>query len=105
MNELVGDQSASISRWLMWPVLYLTDITADPKHWRGRLAGGRLAHRPERRVRGWKAAVRTVDKTMTPARPITPDKDPARTTNLAGGDLPAGLTTRATAPRRAGASR
>jgi hypothetical protein len=96
-NELVGDQSGlDQSLRPMWPVLYLTDVTSDPSNTAGDWQKGGVPHTPTAVFGTWKAAVRTVDKTMSPAKvTITPDADPAKNDwNLGTGadPVPTGLT-------------
>jgi hypothetical protein len=95
-NELIGDQSGlDQSLRPMWPVLYVTDITKNPMDRSGDWQMGGRPVGPNAVFGTWKAAVRTVDKTVTPNTvTITPDKDPTKNNwNLAGGDpVPAGLT-------------
>ena len=96
-NELIGDQSGlDQSLRPMWPVLYITDITKDPMSRAGDWQMGGVPVGPSAVFGTWKAAVRTVDKTVTPNTvTITPDKDPTKNAwNLgAGADpVPAGLT-------------
>jgi hypothetical protein len=94
-NELVGDNSGlDQSLRPMWPALYLTDITANPQSRAGDWQQGGRPINPNAVFGTWKAAVRTVDKTVTPAKvTITPDPDPAKNNwSLADGDaVPAGL--------------
>jgi hypothetical protein len=79
----------------MWPVLFLTDVTADANSHTGdwQLGGAPLA--PTAIFGTWKAAVRTVNKTVSPNTvTITPDADPAKNNwNLGAGSdpVPAGL--------------
>jgi hypothetical protein len=95
-NQLVGDQSGlDASLRPMWPVLFITDITADPNSRSGDWQQGGRPINPNAVFGSWKAAVRTVDNTVSPATvTITPDADPAKNNwTLAGGDTaPAGLT-------------
>jgi hypothetical protein len=95
-NQLVGNQSGlDVSLRPMWPVLYLTDTTADPNSRAGDWQQGGRPLSPNAVFGTWKAAVRSVDATVTPnAVTITPDADPAKNNwNLGGGDpVPAGLT-------------
>jgi hypothetical protein len=96
-NELVGDQSGlDQSLRPMWPVLYLTDVTADPNSRTGDWQLGGVPRTPTAVFGTWKAAIRTVDKTMSPAAvTITPDADPTKNNwNLGPGSdpVPAGLT-------------
>jgi hypothetical protein len=94
-NELVGPQSGlDISLRPMWPALFITDITADPKNRAGDWQMGGRPIGPNAIHGTWKAAVRTVDTTTTPNKiTITPDKDPMKNDwNLGGGDpVPPGL--------------
>jgi hypothetical protein len=96
-NELAGDQSGlDQSLRPMWPVLFLTDVTADPNSTVGDWQMGGVPQTPTAVFGTWKAAVRTVDKTKSPAAvTITPDMDPAKNDwNLGPGSdpVPAGLT-------------
>jgi hypothetical protein len=94
-NEIVGPHSGlDVSQRPMWPVLYITDISADPKDRSGDWQFGGRPHGPNQIFGSWKGAVRTVDATVTPNKiTITPDKDPMKNNwNLGGGDpVPAGL--------------
>jgi hypothetical protein len=95
-TELRGDQSGlDQSLRPMWPVLYITDITTNPQSRVGDWQEGGVPTGPNAVFGTWKAAARTVDKTVTPNTVvITPDKDPVKNNwNLGGGDpVPAGLT-------------
>jgi len=94
-NDLVGNTSGlDPSLRPMWPSLYLTDITADANSRSGDWQHGGRPVSPDAIFGTWKAAVRTVDETKTPAAvTITPDADPAKNNwTLPGGDaVPAGL--------------
>jgi hypothetical protein len=94
-TNLVGDQSGlDQSLRPMWPVLYITDITSNPQNRSGDWQQGGRPIAPNDVFGTWKAAVRTVDKTVTPNTvTITPDKDPAKNNwDLGSGDAPpAGL--------------
>jgi hypothetical protein len=95
-TELMGDQSGlDQSLRPMWPVLYITDITSDPQNRTGDWQQGGVPTGPNDVFGTWKAAVRTVDKTVTPNTVvITPDRDPMKNMwNLgAGADpVPKGL--------------
>jgi hypothetical protein len=94
-NELLGDQSGlDQSLRPMWPVLYITDITANPQDRSGDWQQGGRPAGPDAVFGSWKAAVRTVDQTKTPsAVTITPDMDPMKNNwTLGGGDpVPTGL--------------
>jgi hypothetical protein len=96
-NELVGDQSGlDQSLRPMWPVLFLTDVTADPNSHTGDWQMGGVPQAPTAVFGTWKAAVRTVDKTVSPNTvTIAPDTDPAKNNwSLGAGSdpVPAGLT-------------
>jgi hypothetical protein len=95
-NDLVGDQSGlDQSLRPMWPVLYLTDVTSNPASRSGDWQLGGRPFPPTSVFGTWKAAVRTVDKTVSPAAvTITPDADPAKNNwNLGAGSdtVPSGL--------------
>jgi hypothetical protein len=77
---LSGDQSGlDASLRPMWPVLFLTDITSDPNSKAGDWQQGGRPIAPNAVFGTWKAAVRTVDTTASPATvTITPDADPAK---------------------------
>jgi hypothetical protein len=95
-SELVGDQSGlDQSLRPMWPVLFLTDVTTDATSHAGDWQLGGVPQTPTAVFGTWKAAVRTVDKTVSPNTvSIAPDNDPAKNNwNLgAGADpVPAGL--------------
>jgi hypothetical protein len=79
-NLLTGDQSGlDASLRPMWPVLFLTDITADPTSKSGDWQQGGRPVAPNAVFGTWKAAVRTVDKTTSPETvSIAPDADPAK---------------------------
>src|SRR4029077_16842349 len=72
----------------IWPSLFVTDITLDPSSIAGdwQQQGGNPAIPPDAIYGSWKGAVRTVDKTKTPAGApsgtptitVTPDADPAK---------------------------
>jgi hypothetical protein len=95
-TALAGDQSGlDASLRPMWPSLFMTDVTADPASRAGDWQQGGAPRAPDAIFGTWKAAVRAVDKTVTPnTASITPDADPAKNNwNLGGGDpVPAGLT-------------
>jgi hypothetical protein len=91
-NELLGTQSGlDISQRPMWPALFITDITSDPRSRAGDWQFGGRPYSPNAIFGTWKAAVRTVD--AKGASSITPDADPMKNNwNLGGGDpVPAGL--------------
>jgi hypothetical protein len=96
-TALTGDQSGlDQSLRPMWPALYITDITNDPQSRVGDWQEGGRPTGPNTVFGTWKAAVRTVDKTVTPNTVvITPDKDPAKNNwDLGTGadPVPSGLT-------------
>ncbi|HEY2901125.1 MAG TPA: hypothetical protein VGL59_11150 [Polyangia bacterium] len=95
-SDLAGDNSGlDQSLRPMWPVLFITDITADANNRAGDWQQGGVPRGPDAVFGSWKAAVRTVDKTTTPNKiTVTPDPDPAKNKwDLATGDpAPAGLT-------------
>ena len=78
----------------LWPVLYITDLTVNGATSRiGDWQQGGTGFAPGKVCGTWKAAVKTVDYTHSPAKiTITPDDDPARNhQDLGGGDaFPAG---------------
>jgi hypothetical protein len=83
--------------WLgrpMWPALFITDITNNLNDRSGDWQQGGTSALPPSSIFGtWKAAVRTVDKTHTPATiTVTPDTDPVKNNwNLGtGSDTPPG---------------
>jgi hypothetical protein len=78
----------------MFPSLFITDITDDPNSKAGDWQSGGTPIPPHAVFGTWKGAVRTVDKTRSPAViTVTPDPDPAKNGfSLDGGDpAPAGL--------------
>jgi hypothetical protein len=79
-NELAGNQSGfDQSQRPMWPVLFVTDVTSDPTSRSGDWQMGGKPYSPSAVFGSWKAAVRTVDTTMSPAAvSIAPDADPAK---------------------------
>ena len=79
----------------MFPALFITDITDDLNNTAGDWQHGGTPIPPHAIFGTWKAAVRAVDETHSPAViTVTPDSDPAKNNwNLDGGDpAPAGLT-------------
>jgi hypothetical protein len=95
-NALVGDESGlDASLRPMWPVLFLTDVTTDATSRAGDWQMGGAPITPTAVFGTWKAAVRTVDDTVSPAKvTITPDADPAKNNwDLGSGSdpVPAGL--------------
>ena len=95
-NSLSSDQGGlDTSLRPMWPSLFLTDVTFDPTSRVGDWQQGGRPVGPSAIYGTWKAAVRTVDQTVTPnGITITPDADPAKNDwNLGSGDAaPAGLS-------------
>jgi hypothetical protein len=95
-NDLVGNTSGlDASLRPMWPSLFITDITSDLSSRAGDWQHGGRPINPDAIFGTWKAAVRTVDTTRSPAAvTITPDADPAKNDwSLAGGDtVPSGLS-------------
>lgn len=90
-----GDQSGTdVSGRPIFPALFITDTTANPADTSGDWQFGGTAI-PAHAVFGtWKAAVKVVDNTRSPAVVmVQPDADPAKNNwNLAGGGpAPAGL--------------
>jgi hypothetical protein len=95
-NQLAGDQSGlDTSLRPMWPVLFLTDITANPSDTSSDWQKGGVPHTPTAVFGTWKAAVRSVDKTVSPNKiTIMPDGDPTKNNwNLGTGadPVPTGL--------------
>ena len=94
-TALSGDDSGlDQSLRPMWPAMYVTDITSDPQSRAGDWQQGGRPTGPNDVFGTWKAAVRTVDKSVTPNTvTITPDRDPTKNSwNLGSGDQPpAGL--------------
>ena len=95
-TDLAGDESGlDQSLRPMWPALFITDITSDSQNRSGDWQQGGRPMAPTEVFGTWKAAVRTVDKTVTPNTiTITPDQDPAKNNwSLGGGDtVPSGLS-------------
>jgi len=79
-NALTGDNSGlDPSLRPLWPVLYVTDVTKDPNSRAGDWQMGGRPINPGAVYGTWKSAVRTVDKTTSPATvSVTPDADPAK---------------------------
>src|SRR5437667_426854 len=79
----------------MFPALFITDITTNPTSTAGDWPHGGTPIAPHAVFGTWKGAVRTVNKTRSPALiTVLPDADPARNYwNLGSGDpAPLGLT-------------
>src|SRR5262249_34426561 len=89
-----GDQAGTdLSDRPMFPALFLTDITNDPSSLAGDWQFGGMPIPPHAVFGTWKAAVRVVDKTKSPAVvEVKPDADPPKNNwNLDSGDaVPAG---------------
>jgi hypothetical protein len=95
-NILSGDQSGlDASLRPMWPSLFVTDISTDPNSKAGDWQQGGRPISPNAVFGTWKAAVRTVDNTVSPPTvTITPDADPAKnnwTLGTGANTPPAGL--------------
>jgi Flp pilus assembly protein TadG len=77
---LTGDNAGTdTSARPMFPALYLTDITADQNSKAGDWQYLGSAIPPSAVFGTWKAAVKTIDKTMSPATvSVTPDADPSK---------------------------
>ncbi|HXT97446.1 MAG TPA: hypothetical protein VN853_14185 [Polyangia bacterium] len=92
---LAGDQNGlDQSLRPMWPALFITDVSTDGTSRVGDWQQGGRPIGPNSVYGTWKAAVRTVDETASPAKvTITPDADPAKNDwNLGGPDTaPSGL--------------
>jgi hypothetical protein len=75
---ITGDYSGlDVSLRPMWPSLFITDTTTDATSRVGDWQAGGVPVGPTAVFGSWKAAVRTVDKTVTPATAaVTPDPDP-----------------------------
>jgi len=79
----------------MFPALFITDITTNPSSTAGDWQHGGTPLPPHAVFGTWKGAVRTVNKTKSPAViTVTPDADPPTNSwNLGSGDpAPSGLT-------------
>ncbi len=79
-HVLHGDDAA-LDPYLrpVWPSLFVTDTTNDPSNHSGDWQQGGWPFPPDAVYGTWKAAVRTVDETVTPNTVvITPDQDPAK---------------------------
>ena len=90
-GDLAGNDVADGGGRPLRPVLYITDLTVNGSTSRiGDWQQGGVAYNPTSICGSWKAAVRTVDKTVSPVKiTVTPDADPAKNDwNLAGGEAP-----------------
>jgi uncharacterized repeat protein (TIGR01451 family) len=75
-NTCVGDANCGRP---MWPALYITDITDNPNDRSGDWQHNGTANNPSDIFGTWKAAVRTVDNTVSPpAVSVVPDADPVK---------------------------
>jgi hypothetical protein len=62
----------------MFPAMFITDTTANPNELAGDWQFGGTGIPPDAVFGTWKAAVRTIDRTVSPATDVvTPDADPA----------------------------
>ncbi len=90
-NILAGDQNGldPVLR-PMWPSLFITDVSSSPTSRAGDWQQGGRPTGPNAVYGTWKAAVRTVDTTVSPNTvTITPDADPAKNDwTLGGPDSP-----------------
>ncbi len=95
-NMLAGaDNGLDPSLRPMWPSLFITDVSVAPTSRVGDWQQGGVPRAPNAVYGTWKAAVRTVDETASPATvSITPDADPSKNDwNLGGPDTaPQGLS-------------
>ena len=95
-NMLVGAQSGlDPSLRPMWPSLFITDVTLNPTSKLGDWQQGGRPSAPNAVYGTWKAAVRTVDQSVSPNTvSITPDADPAKNGWTLGGPdtAPQGLS-------------
>ena len=95
-NMLVGAQSGlDPSLRPMWPSLFITDVSVNPTSRVGDWQQGGLPISPNAVYGTWKAAVRTVDQTVSPNTvSITPDADPSKNNWTLGGPdtAPQGLS-------------
>ena len=95
-NILAGAQNGlDPSLRPMWPSLFITDVSFAPASRVGDWQQGGRPSGPNAVYGTWKAAVRTVDETVSPSTvAITPDADPSKNDwNLGGPDTaPQGLS-------------
>ena len=89
-NALTGNESGlDASLRPMWPSLFVTDISSDANSKAGDWQQGGRPISPNAVFGTWKAAVRTVDTTTSPATvSIAPDADPAKNNWTTGGATP-----------------
>src|SRR4029077_12369472 len=74
-NTCAGDPNCGRP---MWPSLFITDITCDPNSKAGDWQFGGTPNNPDDVFGSWKAAVKTINKTVSPATTtVTPDADPS----------------------------
>ena len=95
-GDLTGNDVADGGGRPLRPVLYITDLTVNGSTSRiGDWQQGGVAYNPTSICGSWKAAVRTVDKTVNPVKiTVTPDADPTKNHwDLAGGEAPPAGTT------------
>lgn len=89
---LSGDQSGTDPLFRpMFPALFITDLTTDPTSKAGDWQYGGSPIPPDAVFGSWKAAVKTIDKSKSPATAsVTPDADPAKNNwSLGAGSDPA----------------
>ena len=95
-NLLAGAQNGlDPSLRPMWPSLFITDVSVDPTSRIGDWQQGGRPSAPNAVYGTWKAAVRTVDESVSPATvSITPDADPSKNDWTLGGPdtAPQGLS-------------
>jgi hypothetical protein len=95
-NVLAGEQNGlDPSLRPMWPSLFITDVSVDPTSRVGDWQQGGRPSAPNVVYGTWKAAVRTVDETVSPSTvSITPDADPSKNNWTLGGPdtAPQGLS-------------
>ena len=95
-NMLIGlENGLDASLRPMWPALYITDVSTSKTSRGGDWQQGGRPYTPNAVYGSWKAAVRTVDQSVSPnTATITPDADPAKNGwDLGGPDTaPQGLT-------------
>ncbi len=95
-NVLAGEQSGlDPSLRPMWPALFITDVSVNPTSRSGDWQQGGRPSAPNAVYGTWKAAVRTVDETVSPSTvSITPDADPSKNNWTLGGPdtAPQGLS-------------
>jgi hypothetical protein len=94
-TDLTGDQAGTdVSGRPMFPSLFLTDITSNPNSLAGDWQSGGTPIPPHAVFGTWKAVVRKVDQTVSPAKvTVVPDGNPSENDwDLGSGDpAPSGL--------------